>query len=92
MAWNISLVEQRNTLALHLMQQSCELSYWSYLLNMYWMESGCNYLTCNFALDFTVGLCHNWGNDLKWSSHCGIFILVGLSHTKKTGSSAIPSI
>lgn len=50
-------------------------------LSMYWV---------NFALDFTICLCQNWGNDL--SSHCGIFILVGLSHTKKTGSCAISSI
>lgn len=52
-------------------------------LSMYWV---------NFALDFTIGLYQNWGNDLKWSSHCGIFILVCLSHTNKTGSCAVPSI
>lgn len=52
-------------------------------LSMYWV---------NFALGFTVGLYQNWSNNLKWSSHCRIFILVGLSHTKKTGSCAVPSI
>lgn len=36
----------------------------------------------NFDTDLTIDLHQNWSNNLKWSSLCRIFILVGLFPAK----------